>query len=72
MSRCRHDLEVVVAILSPIVDGGVPKIMEVEIINPSILANRLVRPTDMFGVDGFCIPMKETVKVQGPHFQGLS
>ena len=63
MTRCSHDLEVVVTILSPIVDSGVSKVMEVEVINARILANRLVCPSDMFGVNGFSIPMKDTITI---------
>ena len=71
MARCGHDLEVVMAILSPVVNGRMPKVVKVEIINSRILANRLVCPSDMFGVNGLSIPMKDTVKVQRSHFQGF-
>ena len=57
---------------SPIVNARMPKVMEMEIIDPRILASRLVRPTDMFGVNGLSIPMEETITIQGPHLQGLS
>ena len=51
MTRCCHDLKVVMVGLSPVIDAGVSKVMKGEIFNPCIPADLLVDRSDMVLVD---------------------
>ncbi len=67
MTRCGHDLEVVVTIFSPVVDAGMPKIMKCEILDSRSFADHPMCPPDMAWFDRFSAPMKHPVTIEGPH-----
>ena len=66
VSRRCHDLEIVMAFLSPIVEAGMTEIMEGEALDTHTLTNRLMNPPDLIPPDPSPFPVKEAITAQGP------
>ena len=71
MSRSCHDLKVIMACLSPVVNCGVPEIVESEILNSCFSAYCLMCSPNGACLNWFPISMKNSVKVYRSYLHGL-
>jgi hypothetical protein len=65
----RHDHEIVMAVLPPIVDAGMPAVMEGEIFNPRFFADGLMRPSNVIRINYLPISMEDPITTKRPHPQ---
>jgi hypothetical protein len=72
MTRCRHDLEVIVAVSPPVIDACMTEVVEDEAFDACLSRNQFMYPSNLIRSDRLPVPMEDTIAIQGSHLQNFS